>query len=120
MKGVFAGLMAMAWAAGAMADGNALLAQCQVALKAMDEDVSQGTTFDAGICLGKVSTVIDMMQGLRDDLPPKYKVCLPEQGIQYGQGIRIVTKYLNEHPKFLHLDDTILIMKALQTSYPCR
>lgn len=114
------GLMAMAWTAVAMADGNGLLTHCQVALKAMDEDVNQGATFDAGICLGRVSTLIDLMLGLGDEFPSKYRACLPTQGIQYGQGIRIVTKYLNENPQFLHLDDSLLIIKALQTSYPCR
>jgi hypothetical protein len=36
------------------------------------------------------------------------------------QAIRVVTKYLNDHPEKLHLGDTVLIRLALTNGFPCK
>lgn len=104
----------------AMADGNQLLTQCLAAVRALDGIDTNNVGFGAGYCMGQVSGVMDMLNAFSEDLPTQFKACIPPPGIQYGQGIRIVTQYLKDHPKFLHLDNAVLIHKSLQTAYPCK
>lgn len=104
----------------AMADGNQLLTQCQAAVRALDGLDTNNVGFGAGYCLGQVSGVMDMVGAFAEDLPAEFKVCIPRPGIQYGQGVRIVVQYLKDHPKFLHLENSILILKSFQSAYPCK
>lgn len=48
------------------------------------------------------------------------RTCFPESGIGEGQAIRIVLKYLYEHPADLHQDQTFLAFMALRDAYRCK
>jgi hypothetical protein len=98
-----------------MADGNQFLIQCQTLVRAMD---SQGPAdFDTGHCMGVVQAVTDMLALYQDQLPKKF--CVPST-VTYGQGARIVAKYLQENPKFLNNQDTVLVLAAYANAYGCK
>ena len=44
--------------------------------------------------------------------------CTPE-GVRSYQLVKVVTKYLNEHPEELHLEAGGLVAAALQEAFPC-
>ena len=46
-------------------------------------------------------------------------VCIPSTA-STGQHIRVVVKYLNEHPAELHLPEFTLVERALREAYPCQ
>ncbi|WP_063912772.1 Rap1a/Tai family immunity protein [Pseudomonas sp. p21] len=104
----------------ALGNGNELIGQCQAAVKAIDGSQTNASAFGAGFCMGKVTGVMDMISIFSDRFEKQYQICMPTPGIQYGQGVRIVTKYLQDNPTLLHLEDTFLIHMALRRAFPCK
>lgn len=98
-------------------DGNFLLPACHGAIKKID-DSAGGFDFLEGYCVGVVHAVLDMTGGSGKGNP--YKVCYPAGGITTGQAVRVVTKWLDNHPKHLQLRDTTLAIVALTDAYPCK
>ncbi len=45
--------------------------------------------------------------------------CVPPTGIENDQLVRVVKKYLDEHPEDLHQSARILILFALREAFPC-
>lgn len=114
--------LAMALGSGsAMAvggDGNQLITQCAIAVKA-GEGAPVDRYYDVGYCLGLTQGVRQTMQYQNDELPAKYRTCFPE-GITNGQGVRIVLKYLQDHPAELQDHAIFLVHRAYKEAYPCR
>jgi uncharacterized transporter YbjL len=105
---------------GAMADGNELLKQCEIAVSNADKD-SRGVNnaFDAGYCFGTVNGVVSSMVTMNAYLLPEERVCFPDE-LKQSQGARIVVKYFQEHPASLHRAGPFLVMAAFQNAYPCK
>lgn len=120
MKGLFVGVLAMAWAAGAMADGTYLLGQCQQLTRLMDSNGAAGDSFGAGYCLGVINGVTSLRGLTNPGFPKHLQTCLPDTSVSGNQAARIVVKYLNEHPEQLHMDDGALVLFALQLAFPCK
>ena len=100
------------------ADGNELLRQCIKAERFLDTQ-ELGDGFDQGVCLGKVSAVMNSMVILSNG-NTTVKACFPEKGLAYDQATRIVTAYLKKNPKLLHQSEEALIMLAYMDAYPCK
>jgi Rap1a immunity proteins len=104
--------------------GMNLLSSCEKWERIMDGQkitTSLDSSFDAGYCSGLING-ISVTQILYSECLPqknKYKVCWPK-GTNTTQNIKVVLKYLREHPAELHLPDTMLIMKAFGEAYPCQ
>jgi hypothetical protein len=93
-------------------DGNYLLGSCGIGVRHYDnkndvEDKSE--TWRDGTCVGFVSAVVDVSP----------KVCAPV-GSTTIQDVRVVVKFLQDHPEQLNLRDTDLIEKALSQAFPCK
>lgn len=105
-------------------DGNDLLRDCTFARAAQTEPLgTQSDALLAGRCFGMVRGIVSFrelifpyMEGNGFTKP----VCFPEQGIAVEQAVRVVLKYLNDHPEKLHMDDAILVAVALADAFPCR
>lgn len=110
---------ALASSGAAMADGNLLLAQCQASLQLLETTSKAAPDYNAGSCFGTVGAVMDTMTALYYDLPKEAKACFPENGIQYGQAVRIVTRYMSEHPASLHKSASVLSIEAFRAAFPC-
>lgn len=52
-------------------------------------------------------------------LPDAQLLCLPD-GIGNEQFIRILLKYLDQHPEKLHLPAAQLVYDAMQDVFPCK
>ncbi|WLG39850.1 Rap1a/Tai family immunity protein [Pseudomonas rhodesiae] len=103
-------------------DGNFLLSSCNATLRIMDGEKLSSSTDQIGIgqCLGLVEGVRNTLVYLNDLVERDFKICWPEDGIPNGQAVRILVKYLNEHPADLSNDQTLLTMIAFKSAYPCR
>lgn len=108
--------------AAAPNDGNALISKCKAALRVMDgKKIDVGDDQVAiGQCLGLVEGVRNTQIYLNSYLEKDLQICWPDAGINNGQAIRILVKYLDDHPAILHMDQTLLTMKAFDESYPCK
>lgn len=101
-------------------DGNSLLADCNSAIRALDNRVtpSRAEALGIGRCFG-------LIQGIKD-LNTLYRVkdegsaffCPPDE-VTLGQAARIIIKYMRDNPNKLHMPDSILIIAALEDAYPC-
>jgi len=102
-------------------DGNDLLSYCSAAEEFMDSgEIPAGKEVSLGICFGiiegiKSMTILAEMEGLSNVL----NVCFPETAITNGQAVRVVLSYLRKNPKDLHLDSSLLALKAYLDAYPC-
>jgi len=121
------GLMAVALAgmlgSGAVManDGNALLNDCQQAIRALDNvRRASDSDMDSGMCFGMMEGVRAMMMYLKDSMSDDYKACFPKGGISNAQAVRIVVKHLSDNPAILHLDGPQLTVIALHEAFPCK
>ena len=74
-------------------------------------------TKGAGYCLGYVSGLGDgVVAGAGQ--PPLRRYCLPEI-IRKDQEVRVVEKFLREHPSRLHLKESVLVVAAFVDAWPC-
>lgn len=103
-------------------DGNFILSKCNATIRVMDGEklTSKTDEFGIGQCFGLVEGVRNTLVYLNDFVESDLKICWPKEGIPNGQAIRILVKYLNEHPADLNDDQTFLTMMAFKNAYPCR
>jgi Ssp1 endopeptidase immunity protein Rap1a len=107
-------------------DGNRLLRQCEPATRSDRNSQSREQSTDAVFCSGYVAGVMDSNNTLVSSLlaakkggdPTMY--CLPKDGIEVGQAVRITVKWLHEHPDKLHLEGDILVYMSLTDAFPCK
>jgi len=119
-------------------DGNELLKQCKayanllnipnvrdtddpVVLRAM----ARGDFANGMHCLGYVTGVIDDhfncqlgQASATAALDPTKDFCLPD-GVTPNQTVRVIVKWLEDHPARLHESAIELANKALKESFPC-
>jgi anti-sigma regulatory factor (Ser/Thr protein kinase) len=58
--------------------------------------------------------------GFVKEKPTLLQFCVPDSGIPVIQAMRVVVKYLKEHPEQLHEDGMGLTVAALKDSFPCK
>jgi hypothetical protein len=107
--------------------GNDVLDKCQVALRLYDN--SGGPVrehFDGGWCFGWVAGASELTKlhnewtSFIKEKPTLLQFCLPDPGVPLAQEVRVVVKYLKEHPEQLHEDGMGLTVAALKASFPCK
>jgi hypothetical protein len=98
------------WGAWAVGTGNELISRCGASVANLDgrRDVD---VYDMAYCVG-------MVKGVSDELILNGWACMPSE-VTIGQQIRVVHKYLQEHPTELQEIDTVLTHRALVRAWPC-
>lgn len=111
-------LAGMMVSGAAMADGNALLTQCQQFIKAADgeKDFDRG---QAGMCVGFVEGVLSTTAFFGENLDNDAKLCIPKTATN-GQLARVVVKYLEDNPAKLNQGKTGLVWLSMKDAYPCK
>lgn len=96
-----------------VASGNALLKNCTEALKGRKEEATINFT-DSAHCLSYIAGLSFAIGywGLN-------KTCLPPSST-LEQFIRVVYKYLQDHPERLHERRFFLVRDALKEAFPCK
>lgn len=108
--------------------GNDLLKRCSHAVAAIDDEQElRGTKgLDATFCFGYITGVRDAAESYQvfDHSVKKQETfvrfCTPEGGMNNGQTVRIVVKYLKDNPAKLHERAEWLILDALRDAFPCK
>jgi len=119
-------LFAAGISASAETTGNDVLKNCQTAVRFSDNDgAPTSELFDSGWCFGWVSGVLELTKAHNEwsdftkQKPTLLQFCLPDSGIPLIQAVRVVVKYLKDHPGELHEDGMGLTVAALKVSFPC-
>jgi len=113
-------------------DGRDVLRACQQTIQHLDERKDESEpdalgSLESGWCIGWVTAAIEMnnlQEGMADKEHPlranMFHFCAPRAGLTSGQAIRIVVKYLKDHPKDLDQNGIALTMLALMSAFPCK
>ena len=78
------------------------------------EETFEVDPFGMGYCAGLVRGVADSAGTLMAD-----RVCVPSD-ITAVRAVWAVVQYLRRHPNVLYESDTALVLRALQSAFPCR
>lgn len=120
-------LFALDLSALAEKTGNDLLASCQAAVRVADNNGGPAAgQFDAGWCIGWVSGALALTQlhnewtTFTQQKSTLVQFCVLDAGVSAIQAVRILVKYLKEHPEQLHEDGMGLTVAALKGSFPCK
>ncbi|MFL6437689.1 MAG: Rap1a/Tai family immunity protein [Terriglobales bacterium] len=93
-------------------DGNRLLQQC-------DEESRAFCSGYVAAAMDSNNTFLNSMQAtMKQHVSPMY--CLPKDGIDLGQAVRIIVKWLHNHPEKLHLRGDTLVWESLRDAFPCK
>lgn len=105
---------------GVKSDGNQLLKQCTQSVRVLDGDtLDSGQDIESMYCIGYMKGFLDA-HGFIGALSKIQLFCIPEGGIQTGQAIRIIVKWLKDHPERLHHEAGMLTLAALGRAFPCK
>jgi|HubBroStandDraft_1064217.scaffolds.fasta_scaffold168636_2 hypothetical protein len=101
--------------------GNELQSKCKHAVQETPSDLS--SSWSAGLCAGYISGVVDSqaMWEAFEHVEKNYEqfhYCMPAAATN-EQALKIVVKYLDDHPERLHEPANILILEALHKAFPC-
>jgi len=73
-------------------------------------------SYNFGWCMGLVQATVDWNE--LPDVPLSRRVCPPPTST-LGQWVRVVHRYLQDHPERLHEPDSLLAMVALREAFRC-
>lgn len=102
--------------------GTDFLRQCApvVRISDGDKDVSVEDSLKGLVCSGYMQGFVDAYR-LTDKLQGgKTLICLPEQGIETEQAVRIIVKWLRDHPDQLHQTARVSAFVALAQAFSCK
>lgn len=120
-------------------DGNQMLKECRAWVNSLDrgnlEDtndpgnlraMARGDYVNGAHCVGYVQGVIDDHFNCQLNevsstaaFDPAKHFCLPD-GVSPNQAVRVVVKWLEDHPARLHEGAIDLVMSALKDGFPCK
>lgn len=97
--------------------GNEMLNNCRAFLK---DPMPPGQMFHAGVCGGYIMGIVDGFIYAQIVDPDSTGVCVPDKGYTVGQGVRVLTKYLEDHPEKLNVEVSLLALDAFRKAFPCK
>lgn len=101
-------------------DGNTLLPRCSLAVEFQDKkDLKPDGVTDTVLCLDFVSGFLDGYETASTVENGKPMLCFPE-GATTGQMIRVIVKWMQDHPEKLNEPASHLVFQALYNSFGCK
>jgi hypothetical protein len=97
-------------------DSVSLLHGCQAAVNVMD-----GGTLEEDLQYQEASWCVGYLAGIQNlnAINEQPHFCDPDTGTSSEQTIRIVAKYLQDHPEELHEPAVSSVLRALRAAFPC-
>ena len=107
-------------------DGYRLLKECGQTVREMDSNPAHPAShYSDGRCLGYVAGFIEGVQAMGmfgtasySEYEANRPMCFPDEST-YGQDVRILVKWLTDHPESLQLDAGVVTFRALREAYAC-
>jgi|APLak6261703504_1056268.scaffolds.fasta_scaffold02358_1 hypothetical protein len=120
--GVLIILLWSALPASAAMTGQELLNRCTASEKSVDgtEKLTGEEMLDAMWCMGYMSGLLDGFSVGDYKVGAAKVMCAPEEGLTRTQAMKIVNKWLREHPDALPKSGRRGALLALASAYPCK
>jgi hypothetical protein len=101
--------------------GEGLLQRCTTAEQHLDgETMTREQEVEATSCIAYIGGVADTI----NVYPPKDKgkqlVCFPKGGFRGAQLVRVVVKWMRDHPEALNEPRLVMVLAAFHASWPCK
>ena len=80
---------------------------------------SPQSRFQQGECFGYAIGADDGVRTAFDILNEAQPYCIPD-GVTNGQIVRILTKFIKDHPEKAHKQTRVLVIESLMDAFPCR
>ena len=106
-----------------------MLKDCGELVRHVDDNFSEKTnTYGGEWCLGYMEGFVDSLDVVEMVESTDYadykshsrtQICFPDSST-IGQDVRVVVKFLQDHPEKLHERRKLLTYSALQKAFPCR
>lgn len=115
-------LLCSALPASAAVSGQELLNRCTASEKSVDgtEKLTGEEMLDAMWCMGYMSGLLDGFSVGDYKVGDAKVMCAPEEGLTRTQAMKIVNKWLREHPEALPKSGRRGALLALANAYPCK
>ncbi len=97
------------------ASGNDLLKQCSMALQEKPRDL------DFGLCFGYVDAAnssVYLLNSIAKQAGGHERGCIPDE-VTRAQEVRVIVKYLENHPAELHQSAYFSVLNAFDAAWPC-
>jgi hypothetical protein len=91
--------------------GSQLLEQCEA-------HIDKTIMVKSALCVGFIRGVYNTHETFTNWKQMDKRWCMSD-GITYTQAIRVVIKFLQEHPEELHLSASGLVSNAFSDAFPC-
>jgi len=99
--------------------GNAFLRTCSVIEK--EHSLTAGDVMQQEACAAYVSGFVEGLSFATEGAETSSPIyCPPSEGPEAGQLVRIVLKYIRDHPETAHQRTYLLAGRALRGSFPCK
>jgi len=96
-----------------------LLETCQSVLQGVPKEADWHDGKDVAECYAYIHGFWDALQLSKNFNPTLLKeVCFPSE-VTLGQQVRVVAKFLEDHPEKLHLHRAFLVGMAFADAFPC-
>jgi hypothetical protein len=98
--------------------GDELRENCRYALS--DSDAEKATP-QGGLCIGFIDGFRQfevILAAALQSAPNARVMCIPD-GVSNRQAIKVVVRYLDQHPESLHKYAGALVFEALSEAFPC-
>jgi len=120
MRRTWAVFAVVGYLASAKAEtGNDIINLCGPMIRGLSGDPADiAETLQASHCAGFVAGMNDMATVLMDLFERKL-YCLPREGLELGQILRVFIKWLEEHPADLHGTARTLFIQSMRDNFPC-
>lgn len=100
-------------------DGNSSIGGCSAVVRKFDGEESNQYV-QMGICIGYVQGIINSELAIQIQTDGKLASFCPPEEINNIQAVRIVEKYMKEHPEELHMHEYIIVTSAFKNAFPCK
>jgi len=97
--------------------GTQLQEACSVYTETAIGNVRPQAAVNAGICMGYIMSAIDAYPIIHTAYPT-VEFCAPKE-VNYTKDLKVVTKFLRDHPEFLHKQAGMLVILAMSNAFPC-
>jgi hypothetical protein len=111
---LFTSLLGLPMRAQDITSGSYLLGSCQITVSVTDNPNNTLSPYEAwrdGYCRG-------IIEGINAGATLSSRLCSPD-GVTYSQEVRVVVKFLQDHPEKLNQRGTKLVFEALTQAFPC-
>lgn len=118
-KRILAAILLLIASPYAFADGKHLLSACTGVLGRIDGDIDKTPDVEAGFCMGVVTTIIQINATEKANGREPF-FCTRRDDVQEEDAVRIIVRYLREHPQDLVSSDAQAATRALSHAFPCK